>query len=334
MRWITKRIIQALLTVYVVVSLSFGMIRLLPGGPMDYLRAKLAEQQGMDPERVNNLIEVYTNVHPDKPLPQQYIEYMMAIFQGDFGKSVWYNEPVAGILGDALPWTLLIMALSLLLTFFLGITLGAIMGYKEQSRFDFGATVGTIFLNSVPYYVAAVVLVYILGYQFQLFPTGGRMNQNTTVGFNIPFILGILHHAALPVMSMVITGFGGQALGMRGNSIRVLGEDYLRVARLRGLSEVRIALRYVARNAILPMYTNLMISIGFMFGGSVILEKIFQYPGIGYYMFEATMSRDYPLMMGGFLFITIAVVIGIFIADLTYGKLDPRASGGESREAY
>jgi peptide/nickel transport system permease protein len=121
---------------------------------------------------------------------------------------------------------------------------------------------------------------------------------------------------------------------MRGNSISVLGNDYLRVARMRGLSERRIATNYVAKNAILPMYTGLMISIGFMFGGSIILEEIFRYRGMGYYVFTSIGSRDYPLMMGGFITITVAVVISIFIADLTYGKLDPRVRRGDEREAY
>lgn len=120
---------------------------------------------------------------------------------------------------------------------------------------------------------------------------------------------------------------------MRGNSVRVMGEDYVRVAELRGLKSRWIALSYVARNAILPMYTNFLISIGFMFGGAIILEEIFGYYGVGYYMIRSINARDYPLMMGCFLVITIAVVIAIYIGDLTYGKLDPRA-GGDTNESY
>lgn len=336
MKWLIKRILQAVLTVLTVISISFVLIREMPGGPMDYVRAQLIRSQrgSMSRERLETLTETYTNIQPNEPIHIQYVEYMKAMLQGDFGRSTRYSEPVMDILAGALPWTIFIMSLSLLLTYLLGIALGALMAYKEQSNFDTGSTLGSILLNSIPYYVAAIILVYVLGYQFSLFPTGGRMNQSTTVGFNIPFIIGALEHAALPVASMVITGFGGQALSMRGNSIQVLGEDYLRVARLRGLSEPRIAFRYVARNAILPMYTNLMISIGFMISGSVILEKIFNYPGIGYYLLQAVNARDYALMMGAFVLITITVVIGIFVADLTYGLLDPRAKGGETREAY
>src|SRR5699024_8171781 len=125
-----------------------------------------------------------------------------------------------------------------------------------------------------------------------------------------------------------------RALSMRGNSIQILGNDYLRVARLRGLSERRIALRYVGRNALLPMYTSIMIAIGSILGGSTILDQIFAYPGIGYYVYQSIGPRDYPLMMGGFLIITIGILIGVYIADLTYGLVDPQASTGGSRESF
>lgn len=121
---------------------------------------------------------------------------------------------------------------------------------------------------------------------------------------------------------------------MRGNSISILGEDYIRVARLRGLSRQRIALRYVSRNAMLPMYTGILLSIAFMLGGSVILEQIFAYPGVGFYLFKATVARDYPVMMGGLIMISTAVIFGVLVADLTYSKIDPRAAGEGQRESY
>jgi peptide/nickel transport system permease protein len=332
-----ERTVQAIFTVFAVASLSFGLIRLMPGGPIDFIRAQMIQEQGTDAdmERVNSMVESYTNVRPDDPLYIQYVDYMTELIQGDMGVSMWYNEPVSGILAEALPWTVFVMAISLALTFAIGITLGAVMAYIEGSRFDVSTTLVSVFLNSIPYYVMAILLVYLLGYQLSWFPTGGRFSSDVTIGMNLEFLANAFHHAFLPIVSIVVAGFGIQALAMRGNSIRVLGEDHIRVARLRGLPPHDIALRYVGRNAILPMYTGMMISIGFLFGGSVILEEIFTYPGIGYYMFRGIESRDYPLMMGAFLLITVAVVIGIYVADLTYGKIDPRAgTGGGDREAY
>jgi len=336
MSYVLKRIGQSLLTIFVVVSASFGLIRLLPGGPLDYLRAQAIQQGGSDMTmaEINQRIAAQTNIAVNEPIYVQYVDYMGAILQGDFGQSIWYEEPVTSIIGPAIPWTVFLTASALFLAFTVGVSLGAIMAYREGSKFDVGSTGVGLVLNSTPGYVVALLFVAFLSYRYGFFPTGGRYASELTPGFNVPFLLSVLHHGALPIASMSIVGFGGWALSMRGNSIRVLGEDYLRVARLRGLSTRRIALRYVARNAILPMYTGLMIAIGTVFGGAVIIENIFAYPGVGFYLIQGINARDYPLMMGGFILITVAMVIGITIADLTYGILDPRAKGGASRESY
>jgi len=318
-----NRLLQTGLTIWVVITLTFFLIRLLPGGPVGYLRAQIA-QAGGDPAQVSALAETYFNLDFEKPLWRQYLEYIASILQGDLGQSLWYQEPVASLLGEAIPWTLLVMSISILFTFVIGLFLGAVMAYREGSSFDYASTVTTLLLNSIPYYVVALVFLFYFGYSKGLFPTGGR-SPSVEAGFTVEFIVGILYHAALPSISFIITAIGGIALRMRGNSISVLGSDYLRVARLRGLSSNRIAHRYVLRNSVLPMYTQLMLSIGFMFGGVIVLETIFSYRGVGFYMFEGINSRDYPLMMGSFILITVAVAISILIADLTYGYLDPRA---------
>lgn len=326
-----ERIGQAILTVFAVVTLTFGMIRLMPGGPVDYIRAQMIQEAGgsIDYERINRQVELYTNVAPDKPLLHQYVDYVGSLLQGNLGQSIQQNKPVAEILGSALPWTVYIMSVSLVLTFGIGITLGAAMAHAEGSRFDSISSLFSILLNSIPYYIAAIVLIYFLGSQWAVLPTQGRVKAGLESG-TLAWYLSVVKHSIMPIASYVATAFGVQALAMRGNSIRVIGEDYLRVARLRGLSRRVIALRYIGRNAVLPMYTTMMIAIGFMFGGAVILEEIFTYPGIGYYMFQAINTRDYPLMMGAFLIITLAVVVGVLFADLTYGKIDPRAErGGE-----
>jgi peptide/nickel transport system permease protein len=303
----------------------------MPGGPIDYIRAQLVKSGGsFNQDRLNQLVEIHVGMRPDDPLWVQYVDYLANILQGDLGQSMWYNRPVSDILVDVVPWTVFLMSVALFITFFLGIGFGAMMAYKEGTNLDFASSTVLTALNSIPYYIAALLLLYVLSYQLNLFPTNGRVSNSTTVGFNVEFISSVFYHAALPIASVVITEAGGWAISMRGNSIQILGEDYLRVAELRGLKQHRIAASYVGRNAILPMYTSLMISIGFLFGGSVVLEEIFAYPGVGYYMLQAVNARDYPLMMGAFLVITIAVVIGIFIADLTYGFIDPRIRAGEA----
>lgn len=335
-RYLVKRAIYALATIYVAVTLSFFLIRMLPGGPATYIKNKLMQSQTeMSVEEINNLAAAYTNVYPDQPLYVQYADYMISAMQGDFGTSVWFSEPVSQVIWRAMPWTLFLSTVTLFLGLTIGIVVGGVMAYNEGGKFDIGMTTYTLISGSVPYYVLAILLVYVLGFMWGLFPTSGAYASGIEPGFNLPFMTSVAYHAVLPVMSMVLVTFGGTALGLRSNAISELGSDYIRAAQIRALPQHRIALRYVARNAILPMYTGIMMGIASIFGGSIILEQIFGYQGIGYILFKATMTKDYPLMMGSFILVTVATVIGIFIADVTYGLVDPRIeAGGEGRESY
>lgn len=331
MRYFIERTVQAVVTVFAVITGAFVLTRLMPGGPMDYIRAQLA-QQNMPTTQVNIRVEQLTGIDPDAPIWVQYVEYMGNLFQGEMGQSIYYDRPVGNIIVEALPWTAFVMSLALIISFTLAVVLGAFLAYYEGSRTDtVGSLVATL-LNSIPYYVAAIVFLLVFSYQLELFPTGGNISSGIEPNLSVTFLVDALWHAALPIGSFVVTTFGLQALAMRGNSIRVLGEDYLRVARLRGLPDRRIGITYVARNAILPLYTEFMIAIGFMFGGSIILEQIFSYPGIGFYLFQSISSRDFPLMMGTFIVITLSVTLAVYVADLTYGLVDPRAGG--DNESY
>lgn len=331
MSYITRRIGRAVLTVSAVITIAFLLIRLMPGGPADALIARLVSQ-GYNPQQINSIVQTYLEVDPQQPILPAYVEYMTSILQGDLGRSITQNDAVIDILARALPWTLFYASVSLLFSFSIGVGLGAYMAYKEGSAFDIGSSIFLIVVYSTPYYVFAVIALAILGYQFQWFPTGGKMPSGVQPGLTLEFVLGALHHAFLPIATSVFMGVGGFALSMRGNSISVLGEDYLRVGRLRGLTTNRLSLWYVGRNAVLPLYTRLMLALGGVFGGSVILEQVFRYPGVGYYMFNAVKARDMPLMMGGFMIIAIAIVVGILIADLTYSRIDPRAARTSSSE--
>ncbi|WP_436936470.1 ABC transporter permease [Halovenus marina] len=334
MHYYVKRLTQAIVTVVAVVSLTFFLIRFMPGGPMDYVRAQLISRNpNMSPQELESLIDVYINMQPDTPLWQQYVDYMGSILTGDLGNPLTIDRSVNEIIANALPWTIFLMGTALIVQYILGLLLGAFMAYYEGTRFDAGMSALSTVLYSVPYYLVALLLLILFAYQYPFFPTGGKMDPSTVAGFNLPFVVGVFKHAALPILSLVITGFGVVALRMRSNSISALESDYVRVARLRALSGPRIAYRYVARNAMLPLYTDFLIGLGVVFGGSVILEEIFKYTGIGYYMLQGVYSRDYPLMMGTFIVLTLAVVLGVLLADLTYGLVDPRAGGGD-RESY
>lgn len=329
--WRIRRLGQTVFTVWAVITLTFVLVRLLPGNPMGAMVRRL-EQQGVNPNRARELVEARLTIDPDQSIPAAYVEYFIELGRGNLGVSTYYTDPVAEIIAQAMPWTLFVMSWAVFISFFLGVAIGALMAYWEGGKLDVGLTSWAVLMGSVPFYVLAILLLIFLSYRLGWFPTSGRQPSGVPPGFSWPYISGVIHHAALPIFSMLVAS-GVASLGMRGNSIRVLGEDYLRVARLRGLSDFTISTQYVARNAVLPMYTTLLISIGEMFGGSVVLEQVFQYRGLGWYMLSAVNQRDYPLMMGCFMLITVAIVTALLIADLTYGYIDPRARG-QNNEAY
>lgn len=326
-QWIVRRLITSLMVILGTTTITFFLIRLMPGNPVDYMRRQLLQQYGADlsSEEIDRLVQVYVNVSPSEPLWLQYINYVTSTFQGDLGHSWIHGRAVTVILAEVLPWTVFLLTIAITINYVIGILIGGAMAYFEGSSLDISLTGIFTTLVSIPFYVVAFILIFLLSYHWNVLPSGGRHSVHVTPGANLDFLINILYHAILPVASLVITGIGAVALNMRANSIQVLGSDFVKGARLRGLSSSRISYRYVARNAILPLYTGLLITLGFLFGGSVILEEVFQYRGAGLILYRAVLSRDYPLMMGTFLIITFAVVLGVLIADLTYGYLDPKA---------
>ena len=320
--WYLQRAFQMALTVYVVITLTFVLTRMLPGSAVGVLIARLEDETDMSAAEINAAVERFINVNPEDPIHVAYVDFVGSTPRGDPGESIWYGDSVNAIMAEAIPWTLFIVSWSLFIGFFLGIGLGSVMAYYEGGKIDVGLTTYGMIAGSIPYYVFAIFLLLALSYRTGVFPTSGRVGS-VDHGFTLEFVASVVHHAALPTISMVLSG-SIASLSMRANSISVLGADYLRVARLRGLSNYTIIGQYVLRNAVLPMYTSFMISIGQMFGGVIILESIFGYRGMGWYMVESVSTRDYPLMMGCFMVITIAVVIALFIADLTYPRIDPR----------
>ncbi|MFB6194560.1 MAG: ABC transporter permease [Haloplanus sp.] len=336
-----KRIAQTVVVFFIAVTVTFVLYRMLPFGPVEIMRVQFMQQfsTGGSPtpeqlQRINNLVEVYTGINPAEPLWKEYLNYMSNVFlQLDFGKSIFKGRPVFDMLFSAMPWSIFISVYGLALGTTVSLLLGAAMAYAEGSKFDTGLTVFSIVNTTVPYYIVAIILLIVFSFNLGWFPSGGRVTQGTTPGLNYPFIAGLLEHATLPILSSFVAGFGG-ALAYRGNCIREMGKGYIRVARLRGLSRGRISIRYVGRNALLPVYTSLMMGIASVFGSSIILETIFNYPAMGFVTFNALMNRDYPVIMGAFIFFTAITLLGILIADLTYGIIDPRVKGGGERESF
>ena len=334
--YILKRAIMSVIIVFVVVSLSFFMIRLMPGNAVDALQAQLVTQGGLTPTQIQQRIQAVYGLTPDSSMWTQYVQYLGNLFRGDFGYSIVNpDKSVASIIANSLPWTIFIVAVSLLVAFLVGITVGTVMAVFRDSRIGKVLTFLSSLLSSVPNYLAAIALIYFLVDLHPIFPLGGAYAAEVTPGLSVAFIKSVFMHSVLPVIAYVITGFGGWALTMKGSVTTILGADYVRAAQSWGLSKRRVTQSYIGRNSLLPMVTSLALSLGYMFGGSVFIETFFSYPGLGYYLVNAVNGRDYPLMMGCFILITIAVVVSNFAVDVLYPLVDPRIArvGGPKREA-
>ncbi|CCQ34455.1 ABC transporter permease protein [Halorhabdus tiamatea SARL4B] len=330
-----KRTAKAIVTIYVVITLSFGLTRMLPGNPASRIRGRLSSI-GYTEEQIQVVLS-NLGYNPDVPLPQKFIDYIVGLHQGSLGSSIQVaggGTPVTEIMATRLPWTIMITLVSIVLFFAISITLGAIMAYREGSRFDTANSAIAIFASGIPFFVMAILLVFIFGQTLGWFPTGRRYSLDVTPGFNLAFLHSVIYHGTLPIAAIVISRYGVRALSMRGNSISILGKGYVEVAKLRGLPERVIALRYVGRNAVLPMYTGMLLSFGWVLGGTIVLEDVFNYKGLGWMLFQAYDYRDYPVLMGAFLVITLSLVIGIFLADLSYGFVDPRIKTGDESESF
>jgi peptide/nickel transport system permease protein len=246
-------------------------------------------------------------------------------FQGNLGTSVINpGKTVLSVIAGALPWTLLITGFALLISFAVGVLVGTVIAAFPDNIFAKIATGIVSFLAAVPNYIVALVLIYVVADQHHLLPASGSYSLTVTPGFNAGFIGSVVQHAILPVLSYVIVAFGGWALTMKGSVSTILGADYVRAGEAWGLSRWRVTRSYIGRNAMLPMVTNLALSFGYIFGGSVFIETYFVYPGLGYYLIQSVQQRDYPVMMGCFILITVAVVIANLVVDFAYPLVDPR----------
>jgi peptide/nickel transport system permease protein len=330
--YLVQKLLKTLLTIFVVTTLIFFMIRLLPGDPVDQFVNQLVVQYGTPVHEARDQAASLFAIDLNKPLHLQYLDYMGNLLRGNLGTSILSpGTPVTAIIQRFLPWTIFSVGTGLLLSFTLGVTLGLLMAYRRNSWFDHLATVLASLFSSVPNYLTAILLVVWLGVQWKIVPIAqmrGSLSPGMQPHLSWAFIQDVFFHAALPITTYVLTSIGGWMISMKSSSVAVLGEDYVTVAKARGLKEWRITTAYVGRNAALPLFTQLAIVIGFAMGGSFLIEQIFKYQGIGYILGDSISRRDYTVMQGVFLVITLSVVFANFFADLLYSWLDPRIKIG------
>lgn len=326
--FVFRRFLRALLTIFLVSTFIFFLVRLLPGNPIEVYINRQMTQFGYSYDDASNQARSLFAIDVDRPIMLQYFDYLKNLVQGDLGTSmVLPGTTVSSIILSRIWWTIFSVGTALILAFTAGSFIGMIMAYKRGSTFDgVASTLGSI-LNSIPNYLLALLFIIVFAVQLGWIPyveMRGSLSSGQPVEFSWAFIKDALYHAILPILVYAITSIGGWMLLMKSSTISTLEEDYVTAARARGVPEWRILFFYVGRNAILPLFTQLTISIGFVVGGSLLVEPIFQYQGIGSRLYESLNQRDYPVLQGIFLVVTISVVMALFIADLLYSRLDPR----------
>jgi peptide/nickel transport system permease protein len=322
-----RRVLKAVASVFVVTTLTFFLIRLMPGNPLQiYIDTQIA--QGFPRQEAEQMAASIFQIDLNRPIYLQYFDYLKGLLHGDFGLSiVSARTPVSALVLRFLPWTLFVVSVSLVVSFTIGVLIGTLMAYKRNTWVDYVFTSFSSVSSAIPDFMVGTLIILYAGVRWKLFSvTGvrGSLSPGMHPGWNIAFFVDAIYHASLPIMTYVLTSVGGWMLQMRSSTMATLGEDYVMVAKARGLTEGRITTGYVGRNAVLPLFTTLALSIGGMFGGSVLIEQVFTYNGIGIKLASALGSRDYPVMQSVFIIITVATVSANLLADLLYGWLDPR----------
>jgi peptide/nickel transport system permease protein len=255
---------------------------------------------------------------------QQYIEYWGQLFHGNLGISFQnFPTPVSEVIAQSLPWTLGLVGLATIIAFVLGTLIGIFLGWHRGTKWDAVIPI-TTFFSSVPYFWIGLIIITLFGVVWQVLPFFGSYTPGLIPGFNWEFISSVIQHGILPALTIVISSIAGWILGMRNMMVTVSSEDYVTVAQAKGLKEHTVMYRYAARNAILPQISGFALSLGFVVSGTLVMEQVFSYQGIGYKLFQAVGAHDYPLMQGIFLFITFSVLAANIIADIVYALLDPR----------
>jgi peptide/nickel transport system permease protein len=313
-----------LVAAWAALTLNFLIPRLLPGDPVDILLAKLQEHGGIVNASTRRSYELLLGGNSTQSLPAQYWNYVVNMLHGNLGVSVTYfPTKVTTVIATSLPWTIMLVGIATILATIIGVSLGAIVGWKRGSWLD-SLVPATTMLSALPYFWLALILVYVFSSILHIFPGQGGYDVSLAPGWSSGFIMSALRYGFLPAATIVIASLGGWLLGMRNMMVSTLSEDYILTAQAKGLSERKILRSYAARNAVLPSIAGFAISLGFVVSGSIVTEQVFSYPGIGSKLLAAVQNNDYALMQGIFMFITLSVLGANLIVDLFYGVIDPR----------
>lgn len=319
-RYLLRRLATAVFTIALIVLLNFLLFRAMPGSPE---RILLGRMPGVTPE----IIEA-TRVRwgLDKPLfPDQFVAYVSSTVQGDLGFSyASRGRPVTEVLQQRLGPTLLLFGLGEVVAIVVGLALGAYSGWRRGGVVDYVGNALSLVLYSMPYFLLGMALLLVFATGTGWFPTYGMSTAGATYDGLLDRLWDYGSHMALPLATVALGLIGQYAILMRSSVIETLSEDYITTARAMGLRDGRILRRHALPNAMLPTVTLVAINLGYVVAGAITVEVVFNWPGLGTLTVDALSSRDYPVLQGVFLLLSVAVVFANLVADLLYGMLDPR----------
>jgi peptide/nickel transport system permease protein len=321
MTYLLRRIAFYLFTAWAAITINFFIPRLIPGDPV---QSMVNRAQGQISSEAIHSLYVLFGMDTDQSIFSQYVEYIGQLLRGDLGLSfTFFPTPVSEVLGDSLPWTIALVGITTVVSFVLGTGLGVLAGWRRGGWADLLLPV-TTFLASIPYFWLGLIAITLFAGDGGAFPSSGGYDPGVTPSFTWEFFSSAIMHSVLPAITILITSMSGWILSMRNMMVTVTAEDYITVAHAKGLSERRVMVSYAARNALLPNVSGFAMSLGLIVGGTLLMEIVFSYPGVGFELFQALGAKDYPLMQGIFLIITLSVLVANLLADVAYLALDPR----------
>ncbi len=326
MRFFARRLVFYFVAAWAAVTINFVIPRLMPGNPAESL---FQSMQNAQPGELK-AIEAEFGVGHDGSALHQYGQYLANLLHGNLGHSVILSAQVSTVIGQTLPWTLVLVGSATVISFFTGTLLGILAAWRRGGWLD-RVLPGLTFIQAMPYFFLALLLVDGLAMHLHWFPEQQGYSQGLVPGWHASFIASAIYHSILPAITILVTTMAGWMLQMRNVMITTIGEDYVLAAQAKGLSPRRVVMAYAARNAVLPQLAGFGLALGFVVSGALLMEIGFSYPGVGLTLYNAVLSEDYPTMQGIFLVIALVVLLANLIMDAAYVLADPRARSREAR---
>lgn len=321
-RLLVRRAVQSLLLILALIVVNFLLIHLAPGDPVHILAGQSGDEQYYQFIRARFGL--------DKPLAAQLWIYLTSVLRGDFGYSLGYQQPVAAVIAARVPATLLLMTSAVTLSSVAGVALGVEAARRENSLSDRAINTFALLGHSVPAFSVGHLLLIVFALHLGLFPAQGLSSAGRELS-GLDRLLDVLEHLVLPVTTLAVVYLAQVMRLTRTAMLNVLGENYITTARAKGVGEHGVLYGHALRNALLPVVTVVGYDFGMMLSGAVLVETVFAWPGLGRLMVDSLAMRDYPVLMGLFLLVSVGVVVMNFVTDLTYSALDPRITYGRQR---